>query len=92
MRELRKTVLKNAKVVVYDECKYTMTEETVKRSKTMNYEGLTYFYIVTEEDATLIESETDGSCIDDYHEYLELHFEDGSTATFRNSYCDLFCL
>lgn len=48
------------------------------------------FRIVTGEEARQIEGETDGSCIDPYHEYLELTFANGTTGTFRNSFVDLF--
>lgn len=42
------------------------------------------------EEAKQVESETDSSNYDEYKEYLVLHFEDGSSATFRNSHVDLF--
>lgn len=50
------------------------------------------FRIITGKEAMRIESETDESCIDPYHEYLELIFENGTTSTYRNSFVDLFRL
>ena len=91
MRELR-TIGKvtDVKVIIFDKCKYTMLPETVENAKTINYSGVSNLEIVTGEDAKEIEGMTDGSCMDDFHEYLVLHFEDGSESTFRNSYTDMF--
>lgn len=93
MREVRTNGrVSRAILAVYDECKYTASEEVFKNAKEINYRGLTKWVIVTGKDAEAIEAETDGSSIDDCHEYLELHFEDGTTSTFRNSYVDLFVI
>lgn len=54
------------------------------------YTGLKQWSIVDGEDAKLIEAETDGTCIDENHEYLVLEFVDGTEATFRNSHVDMF--
>ena len=58
--------------------------------KEVKYTGLKRWSIVNGEDAVKIEAESDGSCIDEYHEYLVLEFVDGSIATFRNSHVDMF--
>ena len=58
--------------------------------KEVKYTGLKSWSIVDGEDAAKIEAESDGSCIDEYHEYLVLEFIDGTTATFRNSHVDMF--
>lgn len=80
-------------VEVYSECKYTAAElghnEVFENSIKVNY-SIENWEIVTGEDAEEIEAETDGTCIDDLHEYLVLHLMDGDTATFRNSYVDMF--
>lgn len=90
MRELRsygKVV--NVEVEVYSACKYTASEEVFDNSKKVQYE-IESWEIVTGDDATEIENETDSSCVDDFHEYLVLHLTNGETATFRNSYVDMF--
>lgn len=75
---------------VYDTCKYRADAETFKNRKIVHYTDVTEWVIVTGKDAEEIEAHTDGSCIDDLHEYLEIHFGDGDIATFRNSYCEMF--
>lgn len=90
MRELRSYGrVVNVEVEVYGACKYTASEEAFANSKTVQYE-IKSWEIVTGDDATEIESETDNSCIDDFHEYLVLNLTNGETATFRNSYVDMF--
>ena len=76
-------------VEVYSECKYTASAEVFENSIKVNY-SIENWEIVTGEDARESETNTDGTCIDDYHEYLVLHLMDGDTATFRNSYVDMF--
>ena len=66
--------------------KYETEEEGIR----VHYDGVEAFEVVTGERAKEIENEGDGSCIDEYHEYLVLHFENGDTSTFRNSHVDLF--
>ena len=83
--------LREAKVriTVFDKPKYEVDAE--EEGREVNYTGLTAWDIVSGgEEAEAIEAETDESGIDDNHEYLVLHFEDGSTATFRNSYVDMW--
>lgn len=81
----------NVEVEVYSECKYIASEEVLNNPKVIRYEGLERWDVVSGEDAIEeVERWTDASGIDDMHEYLILHFTDGSTSTFRNSYVDMF--
>ena len=78
-----------AEIEIYNACKYTATLKDLEDVKKVRYE-VESWEIVNGKDAEEIEAETDGTCIDDNHEYLVLHLTDGDTATFRNSYCDMF--
>lgn len=95
-REIRRFVRKvnKATLDVYEECKYTAAElgheEVFENCKQVKYDNVEYIEIVDGADAEEIEAETDGSCIDDMHKYLVIHFTDGQTATYRNSYVDMF--
>ena len=83
--ELQKATVK---VAVYDENKYT---GDIQKEIEVTYTGLTAWDIIEGgEEAEAIEAETDASGVDDNHEYLVLHFNDGTTATFRNSYVDMW--
>ena len=88
MRELR-TIGREfkAEIEIYDSCKYSQNS---RRVNTVKYNNIVNWEIVTGEDAAALEAETDGSCIDDLHEYLVLNLADGTQATFRNSYVDMF--
>ena len=59
---------------------------------TVTYTGLTQWSIITGEDALGIEADLSEDEKDEYHEYLVLEFNDGTTATFRNSHVDMFIL
>lgn len=82
--------LAKAKVIitVYENNKYTATENSYKD---IEYTGVTSWDIIEGgAEAEEIEAYTDESGVDDNHEYLVLHFENGETSTFRNSYVDMF--
>ena len=76
-----------AEIEVYPVCKYTAAMKDIEEPTTLRYE-VENWEIVTGEDAAEIEADMD--TVDDLHEYLVLHLTNGGTATFRNSYCDMF--
>jgi len=75
-------------IYVHDGIKY---EDGTADEIKMDYTGVKAWSIIEGgKEAEEIESETDASGMDEYHEYLVLHFEDGTEATFRNSHVDMF--
>lgn len=77
-------------LTVFKECKYDTVwtgEEIESRAARLIIDS---WDIVDGEDAEDLEAETDGSCIDEYHEYLVLHLASGGTSTYRNSHVDMF--
>lgn len=81
----------NVELEVYSECKYIASDEVFENAKKVKYEGLESWDIVSGIEAIEeVERWTDQDGIDDMHEYLILHFVNGDTATFRNSYVDMF--
>ena len=85
---MKKYFYKPCKVIVerYSRCKYIHPED----GERIYYENVEAFEVVHGEAAAQLEAEMDGSALDDYHEYLVLHLTTGETATYRNSYADLF--
>ena len=79
--------MKKVLVKIYDGMKY---EAKSKRIGEVQY-TITGFEVKEISRETIL-AETDGTCIDEYNEYLILYLADGDTATFRNSHCDLFYL
>lgn len=92
MRELR-TIGRtfSAVIEVYENCKYTAHgSQDLGKIRNVKYDDITSWEIISGDDAKQIEAETTSDCIDELHEYLVLHFEDGSESTFRNSHVDMF--
>jgi hypothetical protein len=85
---------KTAILHVYDSVKYFADETTFNKARKITYENcIVGFEIISDaKDIKEIENSLGSEDIDDFHEYLILIFEAGSTSTFRNSYCDLFII
>lgn len=75
---------------VYDKPKY---EADNKKVNTVAYTNMTAWDLIQGgTEAEEIEAETDANSADPNHEYLVLHFNDGTTSTFRNSYVSMWIL
>lgn len=84
------------KLKLYNDCKLDRTGEYKDKDldeTVIRYTGVTSWDIIEGgAEAEEIEKQIDASQVDDYHEYLVLHFDNGETATFRNTYCDMFVI
>lgn len=79
------------RLYVYGIDKYSdkhTVEEVEEDMKEVEYTGLTAWDIINGgEEAEEIEA---NGLVDEHHEYLILHFNDGTQATYRNSHVDMF--
>lgn len=73
------------KIKIYDSCKYN---ETSKEVAEVVYNYVEKMEIKTISDEEILDMGYDEP--DEYQDYSILTFKDGSTATFRNSRCDIF--
>lgn len=71
-------------VKIYDECKYFKGSKVVAR---LDYE-ITNYRILSGYDKEISSADFDEP--DMHNEYLHLELASGETATFRNSYVDMF--
>ena len=74
----------NAKIEVYDLCKYNPESKVVAE---VEYKDIVKYEVKIIDGGEILEC---FDMLDDYDEYLILTFADGDTATFRNSYVDMF--
>lgn len=72
---------------MYDRVKYS--KEALATDE-IEYKNIRSYKTVGGAEGIEIGLKTDEDSRDDFNEYFVLTFEDGTTATFRNSYCDLF--
>lgn len=80
------------KLEIFEKSKYTKYEG-MKVDHEVEYTGVTSWDIIEGGDeAAEIESMTDASGVDENHEYLVLHFENGTEGTFRNSHVEMFII
>ncbi len=78
-----------AKIKVYPECKYQYTSDP---SDVLELDGVSGFDIISGKMGIEIGAEMicNVGSEDPFNEYLRIYFENGETATYRNSFVDLF--
>lgn len=81
--------LQKAKVILYL-TKNVKWESGEEEETVVTYTGLVRWSIVSAEDAVEIEKDLATEELDECNEYLILEFNDGTSATFRNSHVDMF--
>ncbi len=74
-------------VKIYDLCKYDPASESRNKAQY----SIKAFEVKTIPEKEILK-ETDESNLDPYNEYLILYLADGDTATFRNSFCDMYLI
>ena len=77
----------NVKLKIYNGVKYLKESEKITE---VFYENIESFKVVCGEEATKIGLTIDEDSRDAYNEYLVITLQGGETATFCNSYVDLF--
>lgn len=87
IEDLTKVVVE---IHIFENCKYTTKRAELGEEIVVRYTDVkSYSVIEGGKEAEAIESAVDASGVDEYHEYLVLYFENGTTATFRNSHVDM---
>lgn len=78
-----------AKMKIYPECKYQYVSDA---ADVQFLDGIAGFEIITGEEGRKIGAEMVCNVgeEDPLNEYLRIYFENGETATYRNSFVDLF--
>ena len=82
----------DVEITMYDVAKYDATEEDFNNGILDHYENVISWEIISGFEAKEIEIDFNMGSEerDEYGEYLRLNFEDGRSATFANSRCDMF--
>lgn len=79
------------RLYVFNESKYTAN--IISDKIEVEYTGVKEWSVIEGgKEAEAIESIVDKDGIDENHEYLVLHFSNGTTAIFRNSHVNMFLI
>lgn len=78
-----------AKLKVYPECKYQYLGDAIEE---LFLDGVSGFEVITGAEGKEIGAEMvcNVGAEDPFNDYLRIYFDNGETATYRNSFVDLF--